>query len=119
MVPASECKIISVFRFMQRFVPMTGFVANLSAVLLSLCAAMAVLLAIFAAIGVPPLAALATMIDGACGSAEGWGYTLFYAADYLFAGLAVAIPYRAGLFNIGGEGQATIGGLAAASSASA
>jgi simple sugar transport system permease protein len=32
----------------------------------------------------------------------------------VFVGLAVALPYRAGLFNVGGEGQLIVGALAAA-----
>ena len=39
------------------------------------------------------------------------GYTLYYATNLIFTGLAVAIAYHAGLFNIGGEGQAYLGGL--------
>ncbi len=41
----------------------------------------------------------------------GLGYTLFYATPLLFTGLAVAIPYRAGLFNIGAEGQLLWGAI--------
>ena len=39
------------------------------------------------------------------------GYTLYYATNLIFTGLAVAVAYHAGLFNIGGEGQAYLGGL--------
>ena len=39
------------------------------------------------------------------------GYTLYYATNFIFTGLAVAVAFHAGLFNIGGEGQAYIGGL--------
>ena len=35
--------------------------------------------------------------------------TLFYATPLILTGLAVAIPYHAGLFNIGAEGQLTMG----------
>jgi general nucleoside transport system permease protein len=38
-------------------------------------------------------------------------YTLYYATDFIFTGLAVAVAFHAGLFNIGGEGQAYIAGL--------
>jgi ABC-type uncharacterized transport system permease subunit len=79
--------------------------------LLNLLAALAVTGVIFALIGVPPWAALASMAQGAFGSGDGIGYTLYYATNFIFAGLAVALPARAGLFNIGGEGQAMIGGL--------
>ena len=42
---------------------------------------------------------------------EGIGYTLYYTTNFIFTGLAVAVAFHAGLFNIGGEGQAYIGGL--------
>lgn len=38
--------------------------------------------------------------------------TLTQAAPLIFTGLAVALPFRAGLFNIGGQGQAIMGALA-------
>jgi len=64
-------------------------------------------------VGAAPGAALLTLVRGALGDPEGIGYTLFYATDYVFAGLAVALPFQAGQFNIGGEGQAALGGLGA------
>ena len=66
------------------------------------------------AIGENPLTATRLLIQGSLGSGEGLGFTLFYATDFIFTGLAVAVAYHAGLFNIGGEGQATLGGLGAA-----
>lgn len=66
------------------------------------------------AIGEDPLAALGLMVRGAFGSTYGWGYTLYYATNFIFTGLAVAIAFHARLFNIGGEGQATLGGLGVA-----
>lgn len=65
-------------------------------------------------IGESPVKATVLLIKGALGSGEGIGYTLYYATNFIFTGLAVAIAYHAGLFNIGGEGQATMGGLGAA-----
>lgn len=50
---------------------------------------------------------------GAFGDLRSVSYTLFYATDFIFAGLAVAVAAHAGLFNIGGEGQAYVAGLAA------
>jgi simple sugar transport system permease protein len=66
------------------------------------------------AIGENPLAATAVLVRGALGSGEGIGFTLYYATSFIFTGLAVAVAYHAGLFNIGGEGQATLGGIGAA-----
>ncbi|MEM9319630.1 MAG: ABC transporter permease [Pseudomonadota bacterium] len=65
-------------------------------------------------IGENPVEAMAVMLRGAFGSAYGWGYTLFYATNFIFTGLAVAVAIHARLFNIGGEGQAYVAGLGAA-----
>lgn len=66
------------------------------------------------AIGADPLAALAILVHGAVGYPEALGYTLYYATNFVFTGLAVAIAFHAGLFNIGGEGQAYVAGLGVA-----
>ncbi len=66
------------------------------------------------AIGEDPIAALKLMIDGALGSTYGWGYTLYYATNFIFTGLAVSVAFHAKMFNIGGEGQALLGGLGVA-----
>jgi general nucleoside transport system permease protein len=63
------------------------------------------------AIGENPLKVIGIIIDGALGSGRGFGRTMFYTTSFIFVGLAVALAYQAGLFNIGGEGQAVIGGL--------
>ncbi len=62
-------------------------------------------------IGENPLEALQILITGAFGYDEGIGYTLYYTTNFIFTGLAVAVAFHANLFNIGGEGQAYIGGL--------
>ncbi len=66
------------------------------------------------AIGQSPVEAFQVMVDGALGSAYGWGYTLYYTTSFIFTGLAVTMAFHAGLFNIGGEGQAQLGGLGVA-----
>ncbi len=63
-------------------------------------------------IGQSPWQAVRLLVSGAFGSSLAWGYTLYYATNFIFTGLAVAIALQAGLFNIGAEGQATMGGLA-------
>ena len=83
-------------------------------------AAFATLLALAAAGGVAasvgenPLAALRTIVAGSLGSAEGLCFTLYYATNFIFTGLAVAVAFRAGLFNIGVEGQAMTAGIGVA-----
>ena len=65
-------------------------------------------------IGGDPGAAVKLMVTGALGSTYGWGYTLYYATNFMFTGLCVAVAFHARLFNIGGEGQAMLGGLGVA-----
>ncbi len=62
-------------------------------------------------IGDNPLKALEVLIYGAFGYPEAIGYTLYYTTNFIFTGLAVAIAFHCGLFNIGAEGQAFISGL--------
>src|SRR3954453_6097064 len=62
-------------------------------------------------LGENPVQAVETLVYGAFGYGEAVGYTLYYATNLIFTGLAVAVAYHAGLFNIGGEGQAYLGGL--------
>ena len=66
---------------------------------------------IIALIGENPFAALSVLVKGAFFYKGALGYTLFYATNFIFTGLAVAVAFHASLFNIGGEGQAMVGGL--------
>jgi len=65
-------------------------------------------------VGESPLRAATLLVQGAFGYGEGIGFTLYYATNFIFTGLAVAVAFHCGLFNIGGEGQAYIGGLGVA-----
>ena len=69
---------------------------------------------VVAIVGESPWRAALLMVDGAFGSGYNIGFTLFYATNFIFTGLAVAIAFHCGLFNIGGEGQAYVGGLGVA-----
>jgi simple sugar transport system permease protein len=69
---------------------------------------------VIALIGESPLDALVVMLKGAFVTKGGLGYTLYYTTNFIFTGLAVSIAFHAMLFNIGGEGQAAIGGLGVA-----
>jgi simple sugar transport system permease protein len=81
---------------------------------LNLLLALVATSAIFLAIGENPIEALGIMLKGAVGSIKGWSYLLYYATNFIFTGLCVAVAFHAGLFNIGGEGQAYFAGLGAA-----
>ena len=81
---------------------------------INLIIAFAISALVILAIGEDPVRAIQVMVSGALGSAYGWGYTLYYATNFIFTGLAVAVAFHASQFNIGGEGQATLGGLGVA-----
>ena len=79
--------------------------------LLNLFAAFVVAGAVILLMGESPFEVLSFMIEGAFGYEEGVSYTFYYATNFIFTGLAVSIAFHAGHFNIGGEGQAMLGGL--------
>lgn len=66
------------------------------------------------ATGNNPVAAYVALLQGAVGDSSAVGRTLLNATPLIFTGLAVAVAFRAGLFNIGGEGQLYIGAITAA-----
>jgi len=78
--------------------------------------ALALLIAavVLRASGGQPIQAFAALAEGAFGDLNGLLRTLAKATPLLFTGLAVALALRAGLFNIGAEGQLLVGGLTAA-----
>lgn len=61
-----------------------------------------------------PLVAYAALLDGALGSPERVAATVARATPFLIGGLAVVLGFKAGLFNIGVEGQLLLGALTAA-----
>jgi simple sugar transport system permease protein len=81
--------------------------------LVNLAMALVVAGAVVAIIGQSPAKVLTLMAQGAFGSLRGFSYTLYYTTTFIFAGLAVAVAAHGGLFNIGAEGQGTLGGLGA------
>ena len=66
---------------------------------------------VVALVGQNPGEVLKVLVRGAFGTPRGLSYTLYYATSFIFTGLAVAVAFHAGLFNIGAEGQAILGGL--------
>jgi simple sugar transport system permease protein len=81
--------------------------------LINLTLALAVAGLVVWGVGQDPWQVLTLLVKGAFGSRSGIGYTLYYATTFVFTGLAVAVAVHGGLFNIGGEGQALMGGLGA------
>lgn len=74
-----------------------------------LVAALAVVLT-----GQSPMRAMWVVLDGALGTPYAVGATLVEATPLMLTGLSVAVAFKAGLFNIGAEGQLQVGAAAAA-----
>lgn len=81
--------------------------------LLNLALALGVAGLVVMSVGQDPVQVIGVLLKGAFGSERGLSYTLYYATTFVFTGLAVAVAFHGGLFNIGGEGQAILGGLGA------
>ena len=79
--------------------------------LVSLAVALLVAGGVVALVGQDPMEVTRVLVWGAFGTARGFSYTMYYATNFVLTGLAVAVAFHGGLFNIGGEGQAILGGL--------
>ena len=82
--------------------------------LLNLAVAFVVAGLVVLLVGESPFRAAAILVEGAFGRGQGIAYTLYYATTFIFTGLSVAVAVHCGLFNIGTEGQAYMGGLGVA-----
>lgn len=82
--------------------------------LLAVAAAAMCAMAIIALSGRDPFMIYERLFRATFASGYGTGQVLFKTTTLIFTGLAVALPFRARLFNIGGEGQLQLAALAAA-----
>jgi len=64
--------------------------------------------------GGDPILAYLGLWEGAFGSPKAISETLVWSTPYIYAGLAVALAFKGGLFNIGAEGQLSLGALVSA-----
>jgi ABC-type uncharacterized transport system permease subunit len=94
--------------------PTLGSLAPALLPALNLGLALALSAVVVLLVGEHPFRALRLLAAGAFGDAEAIGYTLYFATSFVFTGLAVAVAFHGGLFNIGAEGQAYLGGLGVA-----
>ena len=91
-----------------------GAAAAIGPAVLAVLGALAIGGALAAGLGRDPIEVYARLGEAVFGSSYGFGQVLFKATTLIGTGLAVAVAFRAGLFNIGAEGQMYLGGLAAA-----
>ncbi|HEY9843128.1 MAG TPA: ABC transporter permease [Candidatus Obscuribacterales bacterium] len=82
---------------------------GLTMLVVMLCASLLIL-----AYGQSPRAVYSALVTGTLMNPFGLGQMLYKTTPLLFAGLSVALAFRAGLFNVGAEGQVAMGGFCAA-----
>ena len=92
----------------------TALVRSIVETIWPLLAALLLTCLLLLLLGEPVGAFVRLLFEGSWGSPRDRCTVLTKTMPLILTGLAVAIPYRAGLFNIGGEGQMFAGGLAAA-----
>jgi simple sugar transport system permease protein len=76
---------------------------------MAVVAAMIVGMILIYEIGYDAMYAYSALVSGAIGSPTAIGATMLRAAPIILTGLSVMVAFRAGLFNIGGTGQAIMG----------
>lgn len=81
----------------------------LTMLVVMVCASLLIL-----AYGQSPRAVYGALVTGTLFNPFGFGQMLYKSTPLLFAGLSVALAFRAGLFNVGAEGQVAMGGFCAA-----
>lgn len=84
----------------------------LEEVLAVLLVALLLLQAIALLYGQAPAEVLSALLEGTWGTGYGLGQVLFKTTPLILTGLSVTVAFRAGLFNVGAEGQALLGALA-------
>lgn len=100
-------------RFFTGSIPLPTFEGVLVPILAVLAALLVGVLFILW-VGKDPVLAYKSLWQVTFGSARNALETLVEAVPLIFTGLSVAVGFRCGLFNIGGEGQYLVGSLAAA-----
>lgn len=91
-----------------------GLLSELLVPLLAIFTALAIGALIILLTGTDVLKAYGGLFGGAFGTPENLANTLVESTPYIFSGLAVALGFKCGLFNIGAEGQLAMGAMAAA-----
>ncbi len=91
-----------------------GAVSTLLPAVIALLVALVIGDLLIIAYGESPVRVYALLLEGTWGNWYGFGQVLFKATTLTCTGLAFALAARAGLFNIGAEGQLAAGGFAAA-----
>jgi simple sugar transport system permease protein len=80
--------------------------------LLAVALTIITMMLVFAVMGAPPLLGIETFLISPLTTAQGLGSLLVRAAPLIMIGIGLAFCYRANVWNIGGDGQFTLGAIA-------
>lgn len=94
-----------------------GFLLNLGISTVAIILSLMISAVIMVAVGYNPIAAYKAMLDGSFGSTQAISNTLSKSIPLIFCGLSFSFASKAGVFNIGGEGQLYLGALASTATA--
>jgi simple sugar transport system permease protein len=101
----------------ERVVPKVSraraLLAGAPAFLAALAATLAVVAVVVLMLGADPLRVATVVIEGSLGDPFVLGQTIMVTGILTLTGLAAAIPFRAGLWNVGAEGQLYAGAIGA------
>lgn len=106
-----EKKLPSGGRFVQK---LQSLLRSMLVPVLAVITAIIVGAGVIAWSGGDPIAAFKGLIEGSFGSEKALSETAVWATPYILAALGVAVGFKAGLFNIGVEGQLSLGAVTAA-----
>lgn len=88
-----------------------GWLNGVGKFVLSVLAAMLVFAVLLLVIGKNPILVYAQIFEGTLGSTYGWSEIIVKMIPFILCALAVSIPARLGLINVGGEGQIYMGAI--------
>lgn len=98
----------------DRLAPVRSLLRAMIVPVASVVVALAIGAVIIVVSGANPLVAYSALFEGGLGSSRAIGRTLEKATPLIFGGLAVALAFKCGLFNIGAQGQLLLGAVFAA-----
>lgn len=91
-----------------------GAVRRLLPTLVALAGGLSVSAVVVALAGADPLVVFGALLEGAFGSGDGLSEVAVKACPLALCGLGIAVAFRAGMWNVGAEGQLLMGALAVA-----
>src|SRR5690349_16979431 len=97
---------------MVKAAPLSPFIKRPLTIAVAVLGPLLIFAVFFVLVGATAIETYVAMLTNSLGNTQGLGEVAVRAAPLLLAALATIVPARAGLINVGGEGQLTIGALA-------